>query len=309
MGKLLDVKGYNNICIGQNFKTVGTDSIIIGNSIGINQDGVGGTTLNEIFQSIVIANNSFINSKVRDVIAIGNNILTDVTFDLTDFLLKRPVLIGNDIDASLIDFHINIDNTFLKTTDAPVPAIYLGLQQEVVAIGYPNNQGFSNEYQLYVNGGISYQGSMTSIGVITSKKQVFGNIIYSSGTVHHCRVAVAWTVAQADDSTAFTISGKFRGILTDSAHIYRRFESWVTGKDDIITSKPKGLTDFEIASYASAGITEYEHSITRYGSTAVVLDIVWTTAFELSAVDKMTTHLDLETSYPSALGTVTMTLL
>jgi len=309
LGKLLDVKGYNNICIGQNFKTVGTDSIIIGNSIGVNKDSQGGTSLNEIFQSIVIANNSFINSKVRDVIAIGTNILSNVTFDLTDFLLKRPVLIGNDIDAGLIDFHINIDNTFLKTTAAPVPAIYLGLQQEVVAIGYPSNQGFSNEYQLYVNGGISYNGSITSIGVITSKKQVFGNIVYSSGTVHHCRVAVAWTVAQSDDSTAFTISGKFRGILTDSAHIYRRFESWVTGKNDSITSKPKGLTDFEIASYASTGITDYEHSITRYTATAVVLDIVWTTAFELSLTDKMTTHLDLEVSYPSALGTMSMALL
>jgi len=34
-----------------------------------------------------------------------------------------------------IDFHINFQNTILKTTEAPNPGIYLGLNNEIVAIG------------------------------------------------------------------------------------------------------------------------------------------------------------------------------
>lgn len=307
IGKLLDVKGLNNICIGQNFKTIGTDSIILGNNIGVdNTSSFGTNTLNEIFQSIVIANNSFVNSKVRDVIAIGNSILPSVNFDITDFLLKKPILIGNNIDTSLIDFHINIQNTFLKTTEAPVPGIYLGSEKDIVAIGYSNNQGFSNEYQLYVNGGISYTGALTSTGPIIHKRQIFGNQIYTSGMDHSLTIRISWTQEQLVDDNAFMVSGKFRGILTDSIHVYRRFETWVTPNNDSITSKPKGLTDFEIASYASTGIINYEHSIVRYNNTSVDLILVWTTLIELTTIEKMITHLDLEVSYPEPLGAFTM---
>ena len=309
IGKLLDVKGLNNICIGQNFKTIGTDSIILGNNIGVDNSSSGTNTLNEIFQSIVIANNSFVNSKVRDVIAIGNNILTNIPFDLTNFLLKKPILIGNDIGIDLIDFHINIQNTFLKTTEAPVPAIYLGSTGDIVAIGYSNNQKFNNDYQLYVNGGISYNGNFTAYGSLIHTRKIFGNLIYTSGTSHTCTIRISWTNEQLDDYNAFTISGKFRGLLSDSVYIYRRFETWVTPKNDDITSKPKGLTDFEIASYASVGITDYEHSVVRYDTKSVNLAIAWTTVIDLNDIDKMIAHLDLEVAYPQNLGTLTMQIL
>lgn len=308
IGKLLDVKGFNNICIGQNFKTVGTDSIILGNNIGINNTSQTTNTLNEIFQSIVIANNSFINTKVRDVIAIGNSILPNTNQDITDFLLKKPILIGNNITTETIDFHVNIQNTFLKTTEAPVPGIYLGTEGDIVAIGYPNNQGFSNDYQLYVNGGISYNGPLISSGEIIQKKLNFGNKIYTSGTNHSYRVRITWSNIQNDDYQAFMVSGKFRGILSDSIHVYRRFESWVTPNNDPNTSKPKGLSDFEITSYASVGITNYEHSIVRYNATSVDLILVWSTLIELTPIEKMITHLEIEVAYPNVLGTVSMIL-
>jgi hypothetical protein len=313
IGKILDVKGVNNICIGKNFKTIGSDSIILGNNIGINlNDTSGGNTLNEIFQSIVIANNSFINSKVRDVIAIGNNIFgTDPPqgADINGFLQKKPVLVGNDISVDLIDFHINFQNTVLKTTyNTYQPGgIYLGLNKEIVAIGYEANQSFSNEYQLYVNGGISYKGNITSLGELNSVKQVFGNIVYTSGTEHTLRIRVEWENVQTDDYAAFTVSGKFRGILNDSSHVYRRFETWVTPRNDISTSKPKALTDFEIASYSSVGINNYEHDIIRDGIKSVIVHIEWQTLLELASMDKMVVHLDLEISYPNTLGKIIMT--
>jgi len=312
IGKILDVKGLNNICIGKNFKTIGSDSIILGNNIGVNINNTGGNTLNEIFQSIVIANNSFINSKVRDVIAIGNNIFgTDASdsIDFNGFLQKKPVLVGNDISVDLIDFHINFQNTVLKTTynNYTPGGIYLGLNKEIVAIGYETNQSFSNEYQLYVNGGISYKGNITSLGDLNNIKQVFGNIAYTSGTYHEFRIRIQWENVQLDDYAAFTVSGKFRGILTDSIHIYRRFETWVTPKNDVFTSKPKSLTDFEIASYSSVGIDNYEHDIIRESSTSVIVHIEWETLLELTSIEKMIVHLDLEVSYPNALGKVLLT--
>jgi len=249
---------------------------------------------------------------VRDVIAIGNNIFgTDPpqSADINGFLQKKPVLVGNDISVDLIDFHINFQNTVLKTTyDTYTPGgIYLGLNKEIVAIGYETNQSFSNEYQLYVNGGISYKGNITSLGDLNSIKQIFGNIVYNSGTEHTLRIRIDWENVQTDDYAAFTVSGKFRGILNDSSHVYRRFETWVTPRNDITTSKPKALTDFEIASYSSVGINDYEHDIIRNGATSVIVHIEWQTLLELTSIDKMVVHLDLEISYPNTLGKIIMT--
>lgn len=190
-----------------------------------------------------------------------------------------------------------------------VPAIYLGSTGDIVAIGYSNNQQFDNEYQLYVNGGISFKGSITSLGSIINKRQVFGNLIYTSGINHTCTIRISWTNEQSDDYNAFTISGKFRGLLSDSVYIYRRFETWVTPKNDDVTAKPKGLTDFEIASYASVGITDYEHSVIRYDNKSVNLVILWTTIIDLTDIDKMIAHLDLEVAYPQNLGILTMQIL
>jgi hypothetical protein len=293
IGKVLDVKGLNNICIGKNFKTVGTDSIILGNNIGVNELTTNSGALNEIFGSIVVANNSFINSKVRDTIAIGNSILSNIDptlVDMNNFLRKRPVLIGNDITTDLIDFHINFQNTILKTSEGPIEGIYLGLNQEVVAIGYTQNQQFTNDYQLYVNGGIEYSGAIQSLGTIIQHHEIFGNYIYTSGTNHQCKARLSWPTLQTTDETAFLVSGKMRGILGDSIHVYRRFETWVTPKVDSALSKPKGIADFEIATYYTVGISAFNHSVNRVSDGMVELSIDWTTSTTLSSTNKMIVH-------------------
>lgn len=309
IGKILDVKGLNNICIGKNFRTVGTDSIILGNDIGINALTTTSTSLNEIFNSIVVANNSFINSKVRDTIAIGNNILSNIDptlVDMNNFLRKKPVLVGNDITTELIDFHINFQNTILKTTEGPIEGIYLGLNQEVVGIGYTQNQQFTNDYKLYVNGGIQYSGPIENLGTINQSHVIFGNYVYTSGTNHQCKARFSWLNAQTTDETAFLVSGKVRGILGDSTHIYRRFETWVTPKVDSTLAKPKGIADFEIASYYTVGISAFNHNINRVTDTMVELVIDWTTSTTLSSINKMVVRLELDVSYPESLGRMTI---
>jgi len=94
IGDQLKINGFNNICLGKNFSTTGTGSIILGSDIGIQLDESGQPrgTFNEIFNSIVISTSSFINSKVRDVIAIGNNIFNDVGGNIDDFLSKETCL-------------------------------------------------------------------------------------------------------------------------------------------------------------------------------------------------------------------------
>jgi hypothetical protein len=153
-GKEIDVKGINNICIGNQFKTSGENSIIIGNSIGTNGVSLA-SSVNDIYQCIVIGNNSYSNSIIRDVISIGNNILQDLSTvadntKLQDFLTKKPIIIGNDIDSSKIDFNVNIANTFLKT-EVTAKQIYLGLDQEVVGIGFASNVNLDPSYGLTVN--------------------------------------------------------------------------------------------------------------------------------------------------------------
>ena len=68
IGKSISVRGVNNICIGNTFATSGQRSIIVGNNIGV----VDGQTINDVYQSIVVGNDSFKNSIVRDIICIGN---------------------------------------------------------------------------------------------------------------------------------------------------------------------------------------------------------------------------------------------
>ena len=141
IGKDIIVRGFDNICMGNRFRTSGRNSIIFGNDIGESKNSIGGE-INDVYESIIIGTQSFQNSIVRDVIAMGRNILNDLSqaplTRVSDFLSKRPVLIGNDISADSIDFHVNIDNTFLKT-NVGGQQIYLGIKGEAVAVGYETN--------------------------------------------------------------------------------------------------------------------------------------------------------------------------
>jgi len=150
LGKSINVRGTNNVCIGNNFSTSGDGSLIIGNNIG------GGGT-NEINSSIIVGNSSFNNSAVSKIISIGNSNLnnlrdnTDSVFQLSvnKFLSQYPIIIGNFIDNSKIDFNINIGNVFLKTSVEPNDTnivnnqIYLGISGEKVGIGYNSNEGLT----------------------------------------------------------------------------------------------------------------------------------------------------------------------
>ena len=306
LGNKLDIRGINNICLGKDFRTTGKNSIILGNEIGV-QGGEEGV-LNEIFNSIVISNNSFTNSKVRDVIAIGNSILNDITTNIEDFLSKKPVIVGNNIDSSKIDFHINFQNTFLKTTVGS-PQIYCGLEGEHVCIGYTSNEQISTANVLHVKGGAEIHGPWE---VIHSgqrlTKIVFGNLLFTTGTTHTQRALITWSNTQTTDYNAFSINGKFRCINTDSSYLFRRFEIFVTPKNDSGNNKPNALSDLEISSFTTPDITSLTHNIERVGEKSVYVVISWVTAETLTPTAYGQATLEIETSTPTALGNVTITV-
>jgi hypothetical protein len=309
IGNRLDIKGLNNICLGKNFKTTGKGSIILGSDIGVqfNTDGTQVNTFNEIFNSIVISNNSFRNSRVRDVIAVGNDILNDITGNIEEFLSKKPVLVGNNIDNSKIDFHINFQNTFLKTTVGS-PQIYCGLEQENVCIGYTSNIQVNNEYILHVNGGMEINGPIkVTNSYLSSSRVIFGNILFNSGTLHTCKVTISWDNVQSSDYHAFSINCKFRFINNENNYGFRRFEIWITPKNDVINNKPNLLSDLEIATFYTSDITNLSHSVQRNGDTSINLFISWNTSATLNSTNYILGTLELESSFPSALGSLKYT--
>lgn len=172
IGKEITVRGTNNICIGNRFVTSGRNSIIVGNEIGTGVAEVG--TINDVYESIIIGNESFQNSVVRDIICIGNrnlnNLFESSVEKVSEFLSQRPILIGNDITQDKLDFSINIGNSFAKTIVGG-QQVYIGLNEETVGIGYTSNVRLSDDYKLHVKGDIqctnlrvnAFQGSPKQI--------------------------------------------------------------------------------------------------------------------------------------------------
>lgn len=150
------------------------------------------------------------------------------------------------------------------------------------------------------------RGPFTIGGELTTLRKLYGNLVYTSGTSHSLTIPISWTTTQTDDYAAFLVTGKFRGLLNDTETLYRRFETWVTPKDESSTSKPKGLVDYEVANYNTGGISGFGHTLTRNTATSVDLTISWTTTTTLTTLLKMIVQLDLEVSYPETLGKITL---
>ena len=189
IGKDINVKGTDNIAVGKNFSTSGQNNIILGNYIGIDKTNPVGT--NDIYESIIIGNNSFINGTVRDIIAIGNSNLNDLSSvnpeQLNDFISHKPIIIGNAITSRYIDYHVNIANTFLKTA-VTSEQVYIGLNSEKVAIGYDTNEGFNAYQDLYVKHGI-YVGSSAPSGSNQYALDITGDINIS-GTIYRNNTSI-----------------------------------------------------------------------------------------------------------------------
>lgn len=188
VGKDILVKGTDNIAFGKKFSTSGQNNIIIGNYIGVDRADPLGT--NDVFESIIIGNNSFLRGTIRDIIAIGNSNLNDLSSvdpaTLNEFISHRPVLIGNEINKDFIQFHINLANTFLRT-NIGAPQVYLGLEQEKVAIGYTSNEVFQGYQDLYVAHGIrigpsNYSGTYALS--IVGDVNIEGNIYTNGSTLY-----------------------------------------------------------------------------------------------------------------------------
>ena len=88
-GRQITVRGLDNICIGNSFTTTGLNSIILGNNIGGNYGTQNSgqnllTTINDLYESIVIGNNSFSNSIIKNIICIGNRNLNNLNLQINN---------------------------------------------------------------------------------------------------------------------------------------------------------------------------------------------------------------------------------
>jgi len=236
LGSRIQVRGVNNICIGSTFTTSGQKSIILGNNIGVTS---GTAQLNDIYESIIIGSDSFANSFVRDVISIGKNNFNDLievdSERVASLLARKPILIGNDITNMLVDFHVNIGNTFLKTSQG-AEQIYLGLGGETVGIGFNSNVGLSGD-KLVVAGStrterltLAHNGHVAHVGDLAPGAQpVFGEVVRYSASQ---KIAVC---TQANDTMVAGIWGNETLITSGRTRIY------VTGTvtaGNLLTSGP-----------------------------------------------------------------------
>jgi hypothetical protein len=190
VGRDVIVRGVNNICIGNRFSTSGANSIILGNDIGIlvQTSDVGVGQINDIYESIIIGNNSYQNSIVRNIISVGREIFNDLFLapltSVNAFLSQKPIVIGNNITTASLDYHINVGNTFLKTTIGG-PQIYLGTEREVVAIGLTSNAYLTHATAV---GGLGITGQPASGPAVA--RPVAGssnNALYVSGGAYATR--------------------------------------------------------------------------------------------------------------------------
>ena len=227
LGNYITVNGTNNICIGNNFTTSGSRSIILGNDNGTTTSGT-----NDIYESIIIGNTSFKNSTVRNVINIGRDNLNDLVFSDTNsvqkFLGQKPVIIGNDIKRSMIDYYVNIQDAFLKTKNNTAnnnngpEQIYLGHANEVVGIGYTNNTNLPSDYRLNVNGPVTATHVTANTTVLGSASligigYVVGNLLSATGEVTNNLPVVALAGGTPVPDTR--IVGVNLGFTTGGTHL------------------------------------------------------------------------------------------
>jgi len=215
LGRQLQVKGINNVCIGTNFSTTGKNSIILGNDIGKQSTN----DLNQIYESIIIGNTSFQNSLARDIICIGTgnmnqlvpNVALGITSDQIDqFLSKRPIIIGNDIGPEKADYHVNLANTVLRTSIRSqqqgeisqllnTDQIYIGLDGEYVGIGFESNASLSGSSIFQVNGEIYAKSirtdSFTFLSEITLSQASLESLTTSNLTTFYVHASNIFTTS------------------------------------------------------------------------------------------------------------------
>lgn len=132
VGQNIAVNGINNIAIGRSFSTSGDGSIVVGTNIGMSANQ---TT--SLFECITIGNNMFLDAAVTDIIAMGKNIMNDIALNgtlkaLNAFMGAKPIVIGNEVSATMLPYAVNVGNAFLRGVDG---RIYLGASGEQVCIG------------------------------------------------------------------------------------------------------------------------------------------------------------------------------
>ena len=153
MGRSIDVLGVNNIAIGSHFLSSGNGSLIIGNNIAT-----------QMYDSIVLGNSMFSGHTVKNVIAIGRNIMNDLGTDLSSYM----ILIGNDISAaSWGSYTVNLGNSFLRGDDG---RIYLGAAGEQVCVNLSHAvvAASSSVSALDVGGSAHVRGDMNCVGEVVS---------------------------------------------------------------------------------------------------------------------------------------------
>jgi len=138
VGQNIMVNGIDNIAIGRAFSSSGDGSIIVGTQIGVAATAAINAIASSLYQCIIIGKGMFAGTVMANVTAMGRNIMNDIgalgvsLADLNHFAAQYPIIIGNDVSASMMGYQVNVGSTFLRGTDGRV---YLGVAGEQVCVG------------------------------------------------------------------------------------------------------------------------------------------------------------------------------
>jgi hypothetical protein len=227
---------------------------------------------------------------VRDVIAIGTNIFNNAggSANIDLFFSKKPVLIGNDITPATIDFHVNIQNSFLKT-DVGYKQLYCGLEKEAVCIGYSSNVLCNNELsKLYVNGNVNVSGTIIEKSFDTYRtRYVYPARKFTSGTSHSYRMEIRWENNSVDIHDILTAEFKFKFIGNATNHGYYNFESVIS------TSSSAELYSI---THSVRG-NNVMHTVEQFEKGAIIT-VLWESVF----TDYLLANLEVQTVSLNTLG-------
>ena len=320
IGKQIQVKGNNNICLGNQFSTSGTNSIIVGNNIGLTPgmatlmgSNVNTSAVSDIYESIIIGNNSFKNAFIRDMIAIGSDQFNDLFDDNNDttvadrlnkYLSKRPIVIGNSISKSNIEYEINLGNVFLKTSESG-EKIMLGNNGEMVGVGFTSNLELDPEYILHVNGNMKASGTLSyttrHIGALNHHTSSMSSTYSAAGSANLGAI-LSWPNGVTEATKTARIVATLHLVASDSMYAYRMFEGLLRCTQT--SPAPYLFATLDTKNYVSSlsAFSSVSHQVTRQNGQSVRV------LFEWSAVAPgYEATLQMDVYAPTDIGALTFT--
>jgi hypothetical protein len=156
---------------------------------------------------------------------------------------------------------------------------------------------------LYQNGVAFVSGSGSStFGTTQVVQHAFGGLLVSVTGNYYVGVRITWENATTSDSARAHLSGKCSISGNDSENAYRKFETIIDCKNDVVDLKPKGIANGEANNFYTTAFAGLTHVIERSAANAIDVQVRWT-----SSLQPYVTTAVFEFVAPESLGAITYT--